>query len=105
MANSSATAFDQHPDHVESEQLFPTSMPRDPHRRRARQFPLLPPVYGLDRVSKVTTSTSFDLNEGHNTASLGYEVQIPVPVPEAPLQDPPPSLDQPLRCDSLALRS
>ncbi len=52
-------------------------------------------------MSEVHAPSSFDLHEGHNPASLGDEIQVPMPVPEAPFQNPPPSLRKPLRCDPL----
>ncbi len=80
-------------------------MSGNPHRRRTAELALFTPVHRLHRVSKGLASPSFDLDEGHNSASLRYEVEVSVTVPEAAIEYSPPLLRQPDGRDPLALLS
>jgi len=89
---SAAVATHEHANHVESKRLFPAAVPRDPDRSRPHELPLLPPVDSLDRVPKVLPTTRLDLYERYQPFPLRYQIEVPVSIPEASIQDSPSSL-------------
>ena len=65
------------------------------------KLPLLSPVHGLHRMPEVLTATRLDLYERHQPLPLRYQIDIPMAVPEPPIQDPPAPLSQPQRGNPL----
>ena len=88
-------AFDDHPDDVEPVGLLRPAVAIDPDHRGTSQLPLFPPVDGFERAAKPFVTAGFDLDECDRAIALDYEVDVPVPIAEASLQDAPPVPPEP----------
>lgn len=91
-----------HPNHIEAK-LRPTfTIPslRQPFARRMNHLPLLPPVNCAERPAKTLRNPRLHLDE-RNQASLGAtalddKIDVTVPGTKPPLENAPPTRNQPL---------
>ena len=101
VSNSHTLALDQHSNNVESVGVRWASVPIDPNGGGASQFSLFAPVHGFDRIPKLYSPSSFDLDERDGAFSLHHQIDVAMADSESalhnPISDPlEPSLRDPL---------
>ncbi len=94
-------SINQNPDHIEPVRFGWAAMAVYPHHGRPGKLTLFPPAYRCHRATEAVATPRLNLNEGNSPVPLRHEIDVPVAVLEAPLDDPPalpaqPALSYPL---------
>src|SRR5262245_26239505 len=85
-------------DNIEAIRVVRPPVPIDPGVRDTRNFLLLPPGNRFDRLTERQTLTGFHLNERHDFAKAGDQIDLEAPHPESVIENLPPGTFQKLPC-------
>lgn len=89
MLHQDPLARNQHPDNIESIRFFRAAVTVDPHTRAPREFALLAIVHGFDGIAELGAASRFHFDERDQCIATNDEIDIAVPVAEAPVHHAP----------------
>ena len=102
VAHANGLTVHQHPDHVEPVRPALNAKPVHPDLRRPDELALFPPVHGEGRIGNRARMPRLYLHEDDGVVCLDYQVDIAMPIAEAPPEKTPPLTGEPPLGDPLA---